>query len=279
MAIPLHQPFNENEIRTQVVIVTPHMASEWLKNALRNRTPSSRRIDMYAESMRNGLWKLNGEPLLFDAKGRLMDGRHRLTACVQSGSPFETLCVFGVSHDVMETINTGVVRSPGDALQVIFDTQNSRHLAASLTWLWVYESNHLRVATKQTIPRAILMEYHIRNPHMKDSLSWGWKVKKLLPPGPASGLHYVMAQKDPNLADRFFETLAHGEGLSQKEGMYLLRTRLQEDWKAKIKMSVLYKTVLVIKIWNDWRQGKFTRSNLRWRIDENNYQESIPRIL
>ena len=54
------------------------VAEEWLSCNTWNRKISDRLILTYAETMKEGAWVLNGEPIIFDEKGRLQSGQHRL---------------------------------------------------------------------------------------------------------------------------------------------------------------------------------------------------------
>ena len=61
--------------------VTPELAEELLRDFnTHNRRLRSRQVSLYAESMRQDRWSLNGEPIQFDADGVLLNGQHRLTA-------------------------------------------------------------------------------------------------------------------------------------------------------------------------------------------------------
>lgn len=73
--------------------VTPTMAKQWLKNALPIHL-SDDMIDQYAVIMRNGRWRLEPtQPLQFDATGRLVDGQHRLYACIKANRSFPSAVV------------------------------------------------------------------------------------------------------------------------------------------------------------------------------------------
>lgn len=51
--------------------------------------------------MRNGNWKANGEAIKFSSTGRLLDGQHRLRACVKEQVPFTTLVIRGLEDEAM----------------------------------------------------------------------------------------------------------------------------------------------------------------------------------
>ena len=90
-------------MRTEIITITPDIAEAMLKANTRNyRKYNSHLIQMYAEDMRNGNWKLNGEPIVFYKNGSLANGQHRLMAVVKSGVSIQFLVVYDVDDDTME---------------------------------------------------------------------------------------------------------------------------------------------------------------------------------
>jgi hypothetical protein len=88
--------------------VTPKEAVLWLdtKNA-RNRPISKSTVERYTQEMAAGHWVSNGQPLIFSVSGQLINGQHRLKACVASGKQFDTLIVWGVDDSAFDTIDDG----------------------------------------------------------------------------------------------------------------------------------------------------------------------------
>ena len=70
------------------------------KNTHNYRRVNWNLVHKYARTMEQGLWRSNGEPIIFDENGILKDGQHRLLAILESGVPVKMLVVRGVSHDV-----------------------------------------------------------------------------------------------------------------------------------------------------------------------------------
>lgn len=81
-------------------IVTPRVAKQWLLNSMPLKHLSQQMIDRYAVAMRNGEWHMESrEPLRFDSSGRLVDGQHRLHACVQANRAFPAAIVHQTSDN------------------------------------------------------------------------------------------------------------------------------------------------------------------------------------
>jgi hypothetical protein len=62
---------------SSVEMITPQKAVEILDTKNFNNRPVSQfTVDRYAQEMKAGRWKLNGEPIIFGKSGRLIDGQH-----------------------------------------------------------------------------------------------------------------------------------------------------------------------------------------------------------
>lgn len=96
--------------------ISPHMARDMLETSGGNRPIKQAKVAAYARDMAAGNWDDNGETIIFDINGALVNGHHRLLACVKADAPFRTLIVEGVSPDARKTIDTGASRTVADTL-------------------------------------------------------------------------------------------------------------------------------------------------------------------
>lgn len=111
------EAIKKSEVTARVIDVTPFMAQNWLSQNPSNRSVSHQRVDAYAHDMKNGDWKMNGEPIVIDSVGQLKNGQHRLHAVVKSGSTVPMLVVFGVDPSVT-LYDRGRARSAIDILRI-----------------------------------------------------------------------------------------------------------------------------------------------------------------
>lgn len=108
----------DSNLNCFVTIITPEIAQQLLDRYIHNRPTSNDSIRKYAKQMAAGKWKLNGEPIIIDSEGYCVNGFHRLSGCISSGTSFETLVVEGVEHETWTTVDTGKVRSAGDVFGI-----------------------------------------------------------------------------------------------------------------------------------------------------------------
>jgi hypothetical protein len=112
--------FTENNVTSGVAEITPELAKKILENHNRGNRPLKKaHIKMLITTLKNNEWMLNGESITFSESGRLLDGQHRLTACVSSGKSFKTIVIKGIKDDdAFGTIDIGKPRSVADLMDL-----------------------------------------------------------------------------------------------------------------------------------------------------------------
>jgi len=109
-------------IKVRQKTITPAVAEAMLKasEALGavNRKLNTRHVELYANEIRSNRWKLNGDAIRLDPDGRILDGQHRLQACVLAGIPFQTIVMTGVEADTFDTMDCGRTRTTSQVLQM-----------------------------------------------------------------------------------------------------------------------------------------------------------------
>lgn len=126
------------DIQAKVHTYIPDEAQTALNVAnVDNRTLRQKRVRRYAHAMSVGEWTLTGEPIIFGTEGRLLDGQHRLAACVLANVPFTTLVVEGISDEAYAQMNRGMPRTLGDVLHhrgVVNASQASATCSLLIAW-------------------------------------------------------------------------------------------------------------------------------------------------
>jgi hypothetical protein len=107
-----------NKPSAEVLMVTPELAEQMLKTSTGNRKLRQWYVDLLASAMRRGEWRLTSQGAGFDEEGHLKDCHHRLTACVKSGVTIPLAVVYGLPLDAYEVIDTGMIRTYADRLNL-----------------------------------------------------------------------------------------------------------------------------------------------------------------
>lgn len=103
------------DLKIRLLEITPTIADEWLRKNCENNRPVGRaRVRQYAADMRRQRWQLSDQCITFDLEGRLVNGQHRLHACVLAGQPFLSLVLHGLPDAAMLTLDGGKKRTTDD---------------------------------------------------------------------------------------------------------------------------------------------------------------------
>lgn len=100
------------------VTITPEIAAAMLATSSGNRKMRHAYVDRLAGAITRGEWRITNQGIGFDTTGALRDGHHRLSACIRAGVPIRSMLVLGMPATAYQVIDTGVVRTYADRLDV-----------------------------------------------------------------------------------------------------------------------------------------------------------------
>ena len=259
------------------VRVTPGVAANWLEEHNRNnRTIRQDHVARLAADMKSGKWRgQNGEAIRFDTENRLIDGQHRLYACISSGVPFDSLLITGVDPEDYSTIDTGKSKSMADFLGPVHGAKNVHLLSAVLRLVYAWVNGQLDQAGKKTATISELELIYRDHPKLSDSVdrvsAAMRNVVRLMPPAYIGLIHYAATLEGRSASvESFFERLGNGLGLLEDDPVYQLRKFLLAQIPAKARRrrpGRIYVLALTIKAWNASKSGKAVTS-LRFRPEE-----------
>lgn len=249
----------------EILEITPAMAKEMLKRNDRNfRKRREGLVQRLAADMPH--WDLNGESIKFDANGNLIDGQHRLLACIKANCSFRTVVFRGADRDT--NIDTGAKRSLVDILRHRGESY-AGELSAGLSWLYRYQAvargdyAHPYSMQKVGISNDVLLETLRSHPDIRHSLVRGRQVRAWLPASLTVGLHYVASRCNREYADGFIDSLEKGVSLLPEDPVFHLRSRLEKDKASKARLLPVEKAALAIIAWNFTVQNR-PMKNLKW---------------
>jgi hypothetical protein len=248
--------------------VTPEIAREWLERNRHNRPVSDSLVISYGLDMLEGRWQYNGDAIRFDTAGNLIDGQHRLKACLEAGVPFETDVIYGLAPEAIRTIDIGKVRTAGHIAHL--EGVENANLLCAIAGLIVLHSKHgiQRLKDPACQPtKTQIVEAAQNLPRMEAAAAKaGGLGRKMAAPRIIGFCYWEFARQDPGLAERFFEELAHGLNLTSGNPVYALRERLLANRRAKAKLPPLEIIALFFKAWIAYRAGR-PLHKLFWKSD------------
>lgn len=248
-------------------ILTPKIAAYWLREfnthnrSLRDRGASSLVIDLVTAG-----WDLNGDTICFSADEIMIDGQHWARAVAQSGIPIPIILVTGLESVAQDTIDTNMKRTFADALRLAGESEPGR-LAGVTAGVCRWKAGQMRSGGRTNLSVNVLKRVLHDHPEIRESIPVIRRVSKKIGSMPQSmiGLSWWLFNGiSPEDCADFFTKLVYGAGLEETDPIWVLRETLEDNAKAKRKLSSPEFLAYVIKAWNAYREGRQIKQ-LWWR--------------
>lgn len=243
----------------KIMTITPEIARDMLDKNTHNRTLWTRDTARLAKEMINGTFKDNGDTIRIADDGLLLDGQHRLHACVASGVPIvDAIVVTLKDKSVFDTIDIGRRRTTGDVLSINGE-KNAKNLAAALALLHRYRTAKLSTGADK-VPPSELAALLDMNPNMRRSVDMAMSYlhkARIMPVSVLAFCHFALAEINQLDADTFIDQLMTGENLNRGEPALVLRNRLILESGKKYQSLRNYIVIaMVFKAWNAMRKNR-----------------------
>lgn len=228
----------------------------------RNRGIKKKQRDFLKKQMMEGKFRYNGEAIIVGDDGNILNGQHRLSACVDSGVAIEVLMVFGIESERFTTIDQGARRIKADVLS-IEGYKNCNLLAATLKQVDQYYSGTIGRSGHAYTENSLALDLIKKYPDVEESLdkvSGIVLTKKSL----AAALHYVFSQLNQDDADEFVSVVVDGvkpgvDYTSVGEAAAMLSQWLTRASIGPKRMPAHYIANIWLKAWNAGRTGNLPR--------------------
>jgi hypothetical protein len=255
------------------------MARHWLETTNFNNRPLSEMhwMKLWLD-IAEGRWRYNGEPISFGTNGALLNGQHRLWACAEGEVPIDVDVIFGLDPEAMSTIDIGKVRTAANIAQ-LEGIQNAVVACAAAHLILLHENGGVQqLGNKAAEPSKTKVNERVRRDQRISEVAGraAGMGRGLASPRVMTCCFYLFSAQNPESAERFFDRLASGAGLTQHDPVYLLRERLRTNSAGKAKLPLLEIIALFFKAWVAYRNGRPVKC-LRWNNSGAN-PERFPEI-
>lgn len=230
----------EAQLTVKLETVTPARAQEWLENNdPNNRQISKSSVKKYSSDIGAGRWDVTGESIKFDTNGMLLDGQHRLLACLDADKPFDVLIVRGLPTDAKTHMDLGMKRTAA----MVFHTmgkKNTVQLGGAIQALLEIKAAGRDNRGRHSVPEMVtVLERH---PDLTEAVAEIFaKGKGAVGPGPSilSAVYYCAAYLlgEREKADAFLEVFRTGVPAYTGDPAHLWRERLIREKRAGVKQS------------------------------------------
>lgn len=252
-------------VRFEVWTITPKQAERMLEK-VHNRPLTKSRIAKYARVMQKGRWVLNFEWIGLDEFGAVIEGQHRLHACVEAGIPIRALVVIGIPRELFPSLGVSKPRGVADNIALV-GKSNAAGVGAALVFLHRVEKGMALYTTGvgSRPENDEALELLARHPGIEDSYVRAARCRRVYPHlGMLAYLHYEFAKRNRDLADAFVAKLAEGTGLKDGDPAHALRERLIDARRPQNRPTQKYVMAITIKAWNYAVAGRRAPKFLRW---------------
>lgn len=240
-----------NQIDTQIITVTPEVAQSILDRHAPNRPLSRHVVGKYADDMASGRWVYNGQNVIFDVDGYLIDGQHRLSAVIKSGASVQMGVTTGVQRSTFDTIDTGRVRTNSDLMGMMGSRAN--RVSALIVKGGHLLDNELALTT--IVARHEIVSYYETWHTQIDAVAdYAQKhfLRSLIPASAMSIVMFMATRHGAYSFEPFSEGVLTGENLVAGDPRHTLR-----EWaiNAKIRHGRVNPTAAlwaVIRAWQVW---------------------------
>lgn len=253
--------FISDSIKTEVVTITPEIATRLTAQKQANRKVSANNLNKVKAAMNRGEWVLNGEAIKISTSGRVLDGQHRLMASSETGITFTTLIVYGLPEEAQDSMDTGKSRTLADVLSI-----RGYKNATSLASITIAIMRGERWGTRQgaisqwgsgLITNKQAIERIAAEPSLTELPTIVGQHSKIGLPGRTAGyLFYLFSAIDSEDAVFFFEKLLSGDSLDRGHPILTLRNQLINLKAERGQKKPDYVAALAIKAWNKFRAGE-----------------------
>jgi hypothetical protein len=202
------------DVRVSIVHVTPELAEFYLRKNTKNRNINKTHVTAFERILSAGEMVMNGEAIILSVDGTLLDGQHRLTACVRSGVGFDAMVVEGIDVEAFKTIDGGRKRTLGDVLSVDGEVSSKALASAIVTLVAIGMTGGRNVMSSSATGLRNVTGAHAErilshHPRLRDSVLAMHHVT-LYRNQVGTALHYLFSVVSQRLADDFASVLSGG---------------------------------------------------------------------
>ncbi|WP_278400474.1 hypothetical protein [Stutzerimonas kunmingensis] len=251
--------FKSNTIpAVSVVDISPEQARQWLNLNIGNRPASQAHVAKLERSIREGKWKMTGDPIRFSKTGKLIDGQHRLQAILNSGSTVQCVVMRDLEDEIFNVIDSGKSRQKSDILfiELGLPVETCKVLASACGWVIDYEREQYGFHGKAD--KSDVLEFVTANPSLIESAIYAQALphQSPVPRSIAAFFHFYASRRNQHSAERFLERFMVGTVDGADDNLLHLRNLC---FTSKLNRRQLGRPEIIwrmIKIWNSEQRAK-----------------------
>ena len=281
------------ELVTVVANITPALATKLIEQTdpTVQRKSKTGQIIYLAQQILDNKWQFNGDAIRQDIKGNIIDGLHRLKACVMADKTIKTLFIKGLPTEAIKTIDqAGAKRTLADYISIQY-AESKYHTTSSAVMQTVSEFNLGRngsfdsrqnvgggLGKKNKIDRVYIDDFLAKNPAFFEFIANSTAIRTqgdmILTPKAFCSFHWILKGINEQRAGDFMYKLSTGAGLALDHPIYELRKRIiksKTDTKngKRGNLTGADMASIVFTTWNLYITGKKAKKRFSFKKVEN----------
>ena len=250
-----------------VITITPEWAAGKLTTSENIRKLRKHRVELYAEKLKQNMFTLSNDAICVSPNGTLLNGFHRLQACLETGISFDALVGYDVPDESVHAMDQGLKRTTADFLSL--PDGNETGIAAMIKMILAWDMGilHNTTAVSKNIFTEHVQEFAEENYEaLTDAYRIGRSIYKTIGGNPSAWTSFVYKINliNPMLAEEFISAIKTGAGLSVGDSRLAVRNwfaRQQIDSRRKrSQISPLNTLHIAVQGWNCFLKGQKRQS-------------------
>lgn len=242
--------------------INREVALKYLESNAYNRKIVRANVDFIKNEINSGRFMMNGQPIIFDSNGLLLDGQHRLVAVSETDKEIEVLVVRGIDRDSFKTIDTGRNRKSSDVLS-IEGVSYSTTLSSAVNRI-LHKFHQSRTVSKTGAVKnsnSEILKFYQDNKEELDNYAnfttslYSSEVK-IIPPAVTTAMMFLLSRENKNKARSFIREIYTGKKETDDESALSLRKRLINNKIENVKQSDTILRNLFLSAFRGYCQGK-----------------------
>lgn len=251
-------------ITITIETITPAQAKKLYESNTRNRNIVRSSYAKVRRAMERDEWVFDGGAIRIAADGRILDGQHRLLACIETGNSFTTIVVRGLEDETQRVMDSGAKRTLAQKF-TIEGIKNAHKVATIANYHSVEQAygftRAMRGVTGENgkVTDAEAFE-NVKRHHdeYQDLVRLCAQLRGEVPlaTGPLSVLLRRFEAIDRDDAIAFWDGVKRGENMGEGHPIFTLRALYRNVFNKESAYRGQYEiAALTVKAWNAWRDG------------------------
>ena len=242
-----------------------------------NRRTSDNQVLKFQADMENGRWHFEGAPIKLSKTGKLLDGKHRLTALANTVPEMEIsfVVISGLDDDAQMYMDIGQIRTVGQQLSLRGISNGVLYGAVAKLYLEWTRERLFRASNLGSTSKSEQTEWVISHQDILTRLSETGFQQVDAPPSVVGAFTLAILQISPARANKFISRLVSGASLAEGDPILALDRRLRNIRRSGVRVSQREYLAYFIKAWNAWVMGDRLQKLQLSSLTEDNFPELL----